>query len=90
MMELDDHPAVTNHGDGISTEDFASFQECFANYAGSRIRGVGKRQYFDGERQRFEVYSPDELANEMLDELADVVNYASMLAVKVLKHKDMV
>lgn len=75
------------HGDGISGVDFSSFIESFADYARGRAEGIGQRQYFDGAKQRFEFYSAKDLIDETLDELADVVNYSAMLAVKLLALK---
>lgn len=88
--DLSEREAVKHHGEGISTDDFVSFHEAFTDYSASRIRGVGQKQYFDGQRQRFEVFSGAELIDETLDELADVVNYAVMLGVKLLALREKV
>ncbi len=82
---LTDHVAVTKpDGKGLLTSDLASFQEAFAEYANSRMKGTGGREYADGGGQRSLSYPPQRLALELVDELADSVNYLSMLAVKVL------
>lgn len=83
---LTDHVAVTNHGNGVGSEGLANFVECFANYAQSRIRGTGAAQYNLDEfgLQRFEQLAGTDLCDELLDELADVISYSSMIAVKVL------
>ncbi len=82
---LVDHVAVAKpDGKGLLTSDLASFQEAFADYANSRMKGTGGLEYADAEGQRSLSYPPQRLALELVDELADSVNYLSMLAVKVL------
>lgn len=81
---LDDHEAIDAHGDGISTEALVDFQGKFSNYAATRLHGKGVRKYLTEQGQRFEEYDLDQLEGETLDELADVVNYATMMAVKIL------
>lgn len=78
---------MKSHGEGISGPDFVSFIETFGDYVRTRVEGVGQRQYFDGVKQRFELFSASELIDETLDELADVVAYSNMLAVKLLALK---
>lgn len=82
---LVDHVAVTKpDGRGLLTGDLASFQEAFADYANSRMKGTGGLEYADEGGQRSLSYPPQRLALELVDELADSVNYLSMLAIKVL------
>jgi hypothetical protein len=52
--------------------------------AQSRVMGTGREQYAIGPGQEFEVRTPYQMAEYMLEELADVINYASMSAIKVL------
>ena len=80
------HPAVLMqlHGGGASSEDYASFAEVFADYARSRIRGIGAAQYDNGKGQKYESLDFEDVAVELLDELADVQNYLATLAIKVL------
>lgn len=80
------HPAVLMqlHGGGASSEDYASFAEAFADYARSRIRGIGAAQYDNGKGQKYESLDFEDVVVELLDELADVQNYLATLAIKVL------
>lgn len=78
------HPAVVLHGKGSSTDDFASFAESFADYSRSRIRGIGAAQYDNGKGQKYEDFDFNDVAVELLDELADAQNYIAILAVKTL------
>lgn len=75
------HPALTAHGNGIATEDLASFVEVFAGLAADRVRGTGADQYAS-EKQAFEDKSIDEIIEDLLEELLDVIAYTSFLAVK--------
>ncbi len=79
-----DHPAVRKHGKGMTTEDFASFTEALADYSTVRVRGVGAAQYSGTEGQKFEQLTFEDTVLELVDELADVQNYAAMLAIKLL------
>lgn len=83
---LSDHVAVTNHGSGVGSGNLANFVACFADYSASRVLSTGRLQYELGGtgEQRFETLDAKELCDELVDELADVMNYAAMLAVKVL------
>lgn len=79
-----DHPAVTQHGRGVSTPDLCSFHEAFADYANSRVRTVGAAQYAQQQVQKFETYDIARTLDELLDELADAQVYLSFLAIKVI------
>ena len=83
---LTEHVAVNNHGSGVGAENLANFVECWANYGGTRILTTGRLQYELGGtgEQRFEGLSPEQLCDELLDELSDAGNYIAMLAVKIL------
>lgn len=83
---LSDHIAVTNHGKGVDSESLANFIECIADFAGGRVRTTGRLQYEvqDTGGQRFEELSGVQLVDELVEELADTIAYAAMIAVKVL------
>ena len=78
------HPAVLKHGEGMSSQELGMFIEAFAAYTRHRVITVGAAEYAEGESQRFESMSFDELVLELVDELADAVNYNIMLAIKAL------
>lgn len=86
MPTLDQHPAVTDHGSGVYSSDLADFVRALGEAAASRIEGIGNEQYSDGEGkpQKFETMSVDHMYNELLDELADVFAYLSMITIKIL------
>jgi len=67
----------------MTTLDLALAQSEFTRYARTRITGVGAEQYDNGHSQKFEEMSVSELVTETLDELADVVNYCTFLAVQL-------
>lgn len=83
---LSEHVAVKNHGRGVGAENLANFLECFADYSKARVLSTGRLQYeIEGTgEQRFEQLSGQDLCDELLDELADAVNYLGMLAIKTL------
>lgn len=83
MLELANHPAVVKHGLGTTSEELASFTECMASSASHRIRTVGHDQY-SGDFQQFEGADPYTVAEYLLEELADVISYASMSGIKIL------
>lgn len=85
---LADHPAVQSFGYGVQTRDLASFAESFTDYCRTRIVGTGADQYAKDGSQKFESLSFNELLLELVDELADVQNYAVMLSVRVLSLMD--
>lgn len=68
---------------GMTARELADFQRAFTRHARGRILGVGAEQYGNEKGQRFETYSTKELIDESIDELADVVNYATMLAISL-------
>ena len=68
----------------MTSWDLSEWQHDFAQYASGRILGIGAHQYDQAGSQKFEGLSIEESCDEMLDELADVVNYAAMLAAKVM------
>jgi hypothetical protein len=82
--DLMEHPAVQNHGKGVSSADLASFTECMASMASSRIQDLGHKSYGMGDRQKFEGQTSAELIEGLLEEVADAINYLSMAAIKAL------
>jgi hypothetical protein len=75
------HEAVKKHGFGIDTGDLANFVEMIAGLAAERVRGIGAEQYAH-EKQDFEDKSIDEIITDLLEEVFDIIAYASFLAVK--------
>lgn len=84
MDDLYAHPAVRKHGQGMTSEDLASFVEVLGSLAQSRVKGIGHEQYSMPDRQKFEDLSPEALAEYALEEYADAVSYAAMGAIKML------
>lgn len=84
VWDLIDHPAVVKHGKGMSSADLASFTEALASFAQSRVKGTGAEQYQEANGQQFERMTPLAVAEYALEEFADVINYASMSAIKIL------
>lgn len=75
------HPAVVNYGSGVDPADLSDFIMSTAALAAERVRGIGADQY-GGEIQKFETKTVDELTRDILEEVADVIAYASMIAIK--------
>lgn len=84
MPTLSEHPAVRDHGSGVYSSDLADFTRALAEAAASRIEGVGDEQYNTGELQKFETRDIDQYVNELLEELADVMSYLSIITIKIL------
>lgn len=66
---------------GMTTEQLSESQRRFTSYARLRLSGTGHREYSRGDHQSFEDLSMHRLIDETLDELADTINYVSMLAI---------
>jgi len=79
-----DHPAVRDHGQGVTLNDLTSFMESFNDYVISRIRGVGADQYMQSTGQLFETFTTKETVDELLAELADTIAYTNFIAIKVI------
>ncbi len=84
MPALNEHPAVVDHGTGVYSSDLADFVRALSEAAASRIEGVGDEQYNTGELQKFEVESIDQYLNELLEEVADIMSYLSIITIKIL------
>jgi hypothetical protein len=60
-----------------------SYQRAFTQWAAERLLGVGADQYDDGDHQKFEAMTIDELVGGLREELADIVNYATMIDIQL-------
>ena len=78
------HPAVQKHGDGVSSEELASFIGYFSTFARNRILGSGKEQYEKDSHQVFEDLTPSQITLAALEEFADGINYLGMITIKML------
>jgi len=72
----------------MTAKELAQYQKAFTRHARSRLLGIGAEQYSEVKGQRFETYSINRLISEAQDELADVVNYAAMLAIALQRVKE--
>lgn len=86
MPTLSEHPAVRDHGSGVYSSDLADFTRALAEAAASRMEGIGDAQYGQDEYglQKFETRDIDQYVNELLEELADVMSYLSIITIKIL------
>ena len=89
MAALTEHPAVVNHGSGVYSSDLADFTRALAEAAALRMEGVGDEQY-GGEVQKFETESIGKYVDELLEEIADIFAYVSIIAIKALALRDKV
>ena len=62
--------------------------DTLAGEAAARILGVGDEQYSEGEAQKFETMSLDELFQYLDEELLDQINYAVMLQIRLQREAD--
>lgn len=64
----------------MSVNDLYEYQREFTEWAASRLMNVGADQYDMGEKgQKFEQMPVEDLITALAEELADIVNYATML-----------
>lgn len=82
VKDLINHPAIATHGMGIATSSLADFIRVLAELTAERVSSIGADQYAQGDVQAFEAKSPHEIFQEIVEELADVVAYVAMLAIK--------
>lgn len=68
---------------GLSSGTLYYYQREFTKYAADRLLGVGHEQYDRADHQKFEDMSPRQLAEGLREELADIVNYATMLDIRL-------
>lgn len=74
---------------GMTTRELAQFQRDFTTHARGRILGVGAEQYADEhQQQKFESYPVFRLIVEAQDEAADLINYATMIAIQLERIKE--
>lgn len=76
-----DDPATPTPG--LTPWELAEWVEDFCAYATSRILGVGAHQYDNVGRQKFEDMPLGQLCIEIEDEIADLINYSAMLALRI-------
>jgi len=84
VTDLSELLAVKHHGNGISSAELAEFHQALANAGKERFVGVGSQQYESLKGQKFETMSSKQLTDELIEELIDVQNYVTMLAIKVI------
>ena len=73
---------------GMTSQQLADYQEQFTAWARARILTDGLRQYDRGGQQAFESYSPVRLIDETEQELADIVNYCTMLSIQLHRMRE--
>lgn len=79
-----ERPLLSDPNRPMTVDDLFQYQRKFTLWAGARMAGIGAEQYDDGENgQRFESMPFTALADGLAEELADIVNYAVMLDVKL-------
>ena len=81
------HPAVLQYGSGVQSEMLADFIQRFSRLSSERVVTVGHDQYAGGGLQKFERKTIDVYVDELVDECADIINYASIIALKALALK---
>ena len=86
LEDLRDTPAVRKHGNwpGAESSELADFIDLMSSHAAERVMTVGDDNYANGGRQKYEAMSEAELRHELVEELLDVINYACMIAIKVI------
>jgi hypothetical protein len=81
MLDLTfDPPAVPAHG--MTSQQLSDEVLNWVGYCQSRFTGVGDEQYSTETHQKFEAMHLSELIEYALEELADQVNYATMLGIR--------
>ena len=74
--------------EGMTSQQLADYQRKFTAWSRERILTDGLRQYDQGSRQAFESYTPVRLIDETQEELADIVNYATMLSIQLHRMRE--
>jgi len=88
LSSLADHTAVIRHGAGVYSEDLADFVRQLADVAATRILTVGDEQYNDPiEPQKFETATIEKYLDELVEEVADMFAYASIIVLKAIALK---
>lgn len=70
---------------GMTADDLFQYQRTFTHYAAKRLLGVGAQQYDRGGEQKFERMTVDELVTGLREELADIINYATMIDIQLAR-----
>lgn len=83
-----DYPTAPD--ENMSSQELADFQQQFTAWSRQRILTDGLRQYDRGDRQAFEDLDFPTLITYAQEELADIVNYAAMLSIKLQRLKESV
>ena len=68
---------------GMTSYQLFEHQRRFTQWAADRLLGVGAQQYDRGGEQKFERMTVDELVDGLREELADIVNYATMIDIQL-------
>lgn len=90
-LDEDGDPEGTTHLEklvkpfGLTSEQLAQYVADAVVDAASRIKGVGKEQYSEGSYQKFEAMPLIELFEYADEELLDLVNYALMLRIRLIR-----
>ena len=80
--------APTAPGYGLTSTQLHGYQRMFTRWAADRILGVGREQYDYGTIQKFERKDPEQLVEDLREELADIVNYAAMIDIQLQRLHD--
>ena len=83
-----DYPTAPD--ENMTSQELAAFQQKFSEWSRQRIMTDGLRQYDRGDRQAFEDLDFPTLITYAQEELADIVNYAAMLSIKLQRLKESV
>lgn len=77
----------------MTSQALYTYQREFTRYAARRLLGVGADQYDEGDGQKFERMSVGELVDGLREELADIINYATMIDIQLqrwaIQHTEM-
>lgn len=73
---------------GMTSQQLADYQKKFTAWSRERILTDGLRQYDQGSQQAFESFTPIRLIDETQEELADIVNYATMLSIQLHRMRE--
>lgn len=90
-LDEDGDPEGTTHLEklvkpfGMSSEDLAQYVADAVVDAAGRIKGVGNQQYSEGSYQKFEGMPLIDLFEMADEELLDLVNYAIMLRIRLIR-----
>lgn len=72
----------------MTTDELVEQVEQFIVHSLTRVKGTGDEQYSDGDTQQFERMELDELFVWAEEELADIVNYSVMLAIRLRRLRE--